>query len=85
MLMDEPRIDLLGTPTFSVGGESALLPDTVPSRLVALLALRGTAIARTELAGLLYPDEPDGVALQRVRLQLSRARKLHARLPLKAS
>lgn len=85
MPIDEPRFDLLGTPTFSVGGESALLPDTVPSRLVALLALRGTAIARTELAGLLYPDEPDGVALQRVRLQLSRARKLHARLPLKAS
>lgn len=62
-----------------------LLPDTMPARLAALLALRGTVIARTELAGLLYPDEPDGVALQRVRLQLSRARKLHALLPLKAS
>lgn len=62
-----------------------MLPDTMPARLVALLALRGTAIARTELAGLLYPDEPDGVALQRVRLQLSRARRLHPLLPLKAS
>ncbi len=61
------------------------LPDTVPARLVALLALRGVATSRSELAGMLYPDEPETVARQRVRLQLSRARKLHGALPLKTS
>lgn len=76
---------LLGVPAFTVSGQLHPLPDTVPARLVALLALRGTAVSRVELAGILYPDEPESVARQRVRLQLSRARKLHPELPLKTS
>lgn len=83
--MNDPAFRFLGTPAFCVEGESMPLPDTVPARLVALLALRGVATSRGELAGMLYPDEPETVARQRVRLQLSRARKLHGALPLKTS
>ncbi len=75
----------LGTPALSVDGELTELPDTVPARLVAVLALRGTAMSRGELAGILYPEEPEDVARQRIRLQLSRARKLHPDLPLRTS
>lgn len=83
--MTEPAFRLLGPPTFHADGTAVTLPDTMPARLVALLVLRQAAVSRSELAGLLYPDEPEPVARQRLRLQLSRARKLHPRLPLKAS
>ena len=83
--MTEPAFTLLGTPTFHAGGTAVTLPDTMPARLVAVLALRQAAVSRSELAGLLYPDEPENVARQRLRLQLSRARKLHPDLPLRAS
>lgn len=83
--MTEPAFTLLGTPTFHAGGTAVTLPDTMPARLVAVLALRQAAVSRSELAGLLYPDEPESVARQRLRLQLSRARKLHPDLPLRAS
>ena len=85
MSSNEPYFQLLGSPAVSVEGGLFQLPDTLPARLVAVLALRRTAVSRGELAGIFYPDEAEDVARQRLRLQLSRARKLHPALPLRTS
>ena len=79
------KLQLLGTPALVTAGSNWTLPQTAPARLVALLALRGAAVSRGELAGILFPDEAEDTARQRLRLQLSRARKLHPGIPLLSS
>ena len=74
--MPGPTLQLLGVPTVVHEGRASPLPGHTPASLLVYLAVAGAWVARTELAYLYRPDEPEGVALQYLRLQLHRAQRL---------
>ena len=74
--MSGPTLHLLGVPTVVHEGRASPLPVHTPASLLVYLAVAGGWVARTELAYLYRPDEPEGVALQYLRLQLHRAQRL---------
>lgn len=74
--MPGATLRLLGVPTVVQDGRATPLPVHTPASLLVYLAVAGDWVPRTELAYLYRPDEPEGVALQYLRLQVHRAQRL---------
>jgi DNA-binding SARP family transcriptional activator len=70
----EWRLQVLGCFRLSTGNQVAAIPLS-GQRLVAILALRGPS-SRLEVAGLLWPDVPEGRALGCLRTAMWRLRRL---------
>jgi predicted ATPase/DNA-binding SARP family transcriptional activator len=68
------RLHLFGTPTLDVGDgrPASALPFERSSQLVVLLALRGSWVARSELAAQLWPGQTDKLAFSNLRKTLFR-------------
>jgi DNA-binding SARP family transcriptional activator len=74
--MPGATLRLLGVPTVVLDGRATPLPTHTPASLLVYLAVAGDWVPRTELAYLYRPDEPEGAALQYLRLQVHRAQRL---------
>lgn len=61
--MPDVDLRLLGSPAAVVDGEPTALPAHVPASILAYLAVARDWVARTELAYLYRPDEPETAAL----------------------
>ena len=70
------RLQLLGTPAIECDGISTALPFERRGQLVALLALRRSWVARTELAAMLWPDQEAKLAFSNLRKSLFRLQSL---------
>ena len=72
----ELRINLLGSLTVTIGGQTAVFRTDAERVLLATLAAhQGVPQRRDTLAGLLSPDRPDKKALTYLRNRLTRLRK----------
>src|SRR5512144_750725 len=70
------RLVLFGSPSVEHNGESTALPRERRSQLLAYLALKRAWVSRTDLAALLWPDQPGKLAYTNLRKTLFRAQSL---------
>ncbi|MBX3606987.1 MAG: tetratricopeptide repeat protein [Piscinibacter sp.] len=70
------RLSLFGPPALVRGGAAAALPFERRTQLVALLALRRDWVPRTEIAALLWPEQPARLAFANLRKTLFRMASL---------
>ncbi|WP_395701528.1 ATP-binding protein [Aquabacterium sp.] len=69
-------LHLFGAPSLVIDGSAETLPFERRHQLLACLALRGGWVPRSELAALLWPEQPDKLAYTNVRKALHRLQEL---------
>lgn len=70
------RLSLFGAPTIAYGGASRALDFERRGQLLAYLALKRAWVARSEVAALLWPEQPGRLALTNLRKALFRLSSL---------